>query len=107
MASCKHNAGYSVSMHQALDSHDRKLSVICIPSWLCESRLPVRLVQIFTTVLVMLIGTAVYYLDRFWGSSVLLQLFIDYLWPASGAFGPFVGSLPPMQCHGAFNPIKQ
>jgi hypothetical protein len=83
-------------MLQALYSHDQKLSVICIPSWFCESRLPVRLVLIFTAVLAMLLGTAVYYLDRFWGSSVLSQLFVDYQWPASGAFGPFVGSLPSM-----------
>ena len=44
------------------DSHDRKLSVICIPAWFCESRLHVRLVQIFIAVLAMLLGTAVNYL---------------------------------------------
>ena len=49
---------------------------------------------IFTAVAALLLGTAVYVLDRDWASSMLLAPFVGYQWPRSAVFGAFGGFLP-------------
>ena len=81
-------------MHQALDNQDRKLTVICTPLRFRESRLPVEFVLIFTAVLALLLGTAVYFLGRDWTHSMLLAPFAGYQWARSTVFGAIGGCLP-------------
>jgi hypothetical protein len=81
-------------MNQALDNQDRKLTVICTPLLFRESRLPVELVLIFTAVLALLLGTAVYFLGRDWTHSMLLAPFVGYQWARFTIFGAIGGCLP-------------
>lgn len=48
----------------------------------------------FTAVAALLLGTAVYVLDRNWASAMFLKPFVDYQWPRSKVFGPLGGFLP-------------
>ena len=59
-----------------------------------EPHSPVEIGLIFTAVAAMLLGTAVYFLDRDWANSMLLAPFIGYQWPKSAVFGAFGGFLP-------------
>ena len=49
---------------------------------------------VFTAVAALLLGTAVYLLDRDWASSSFLGPFVDYQWPRSALFGGVGGFLP-------------
>ena len=49
---------------------------------------------IFTAVAALLLGSAVYLLDRDWADTMLLAPFIAYQWPTSAVFGAFGGFLP-------------
>ena len=49
---------------------------------------------IITAVAALLLGTAVYLLDRDWTSTLLLSPFVAYQWPRSAMFGAFGGFLP-------------
>jgi hypothetical protein len=49
---------------------------------------------IFTAVAALLLGTAVYLLDRDWASTLVLSSFVAYQWPRSAVFGAFGGFLP-------------
>ena len=49
---------------------------------------------IFTAVTALLLGSAVYLLDRDWANTMLLAPFIAYQWPTSAVFGAFGGFLP-------------
>lgn len=59
-----------------------------------EPHSPVEIGLIFTAVAALLLGTAVYFLDRDWANSMLLAPFIGYQWPRSTVFGAFGGFLP-------------
>jgi hypothetical protein len=59
-----------------------------------ETHLPVDAVLIFTAVSAMLLGTAVYLLDRDWANTMLLQPFMAYQWPKVAVFGALGGFLP-------------
>jgi len=59
-----------------------------------EPHSPVEIGLIFTAVAALLLGTAVYFLDRDWAHSMLLVPFIGYQWPRSAVFGAFGGFLP-------------
>jgi len=50
--------------------------------------------QIISAVAALLLGSAVYLLDRDWADTMLLAPFIAYQWPTSAAFGDFGGFLP-------------
>jgi hypothetical protein len=49
---------------------------------------------IFTAVAALLLGTAVYLLDRDWANSMFLAPFAYHQWPRSAVFGAFGGFLP-------------
>ena len=59
-----------------------------------EPHSPVEISLISTAVAALLLGTAVYFLDRDWANSMLLTPFIGYQWPKSAVFGYFGGFLP-------------
>ena len=59
-----------------------------------EPHSPVETGLIFTAVAALLLGTAVYFLDRDWANTMLLAPFIAYQWPTSAVFGAFGGFLP-------------
>ena len=48
----------------------------------------------FTAVAALLLGTAVYFLDRNWANTMFLAPFIVYQWPTFAVFGEFGGFLP-------------
>ena len=49
---------------------------------------------VVTAVLALLLGAAVYLLERDWGSSLLLERFAPYQWPGVPVFGVMAGCLP-------------
>ena len=49
---------------------------------------------IISAVAALLLGSAVYLLDRDWADSMLLAPFAAYQWPTSAVFGAFGGFLP-------------
>jgi len=49
---------------------------------------------IITALAALLLGTAVYLLDRNWASAMFLEPFVDYQWSRSGVFGVVGGFLP-------------
>jgi len=49
---------------------------------------------IVTAVAALLLGAAVYFLDRDWTNSMFLEPFVEYQLPRSAAFGAFGGFLP-------------
>ena len=55
---------------------------------------PVETGLIFTAVAALLLGTAVYLLDRDWANTMFLAPFAAYQWPTSAVFGAFGGFLP-------------
>jgi hypothetical protein len=59
-----------------------------------ESWLSVKLVLIFTAVLALLLGTAVYILDRDWSSSLFLAPYNNYQQRKYTVFGVLGGNLP-------------
>ncbi len=59
-----------------------------------EPQSPVEIGLIFTAVAALLLGTAVYLLDREWANSLLLGPFVGSQWPRFGVFGVFGGFLP-------------
>ncbi len=59
-----------------------------------EPHSPVETGLIFTAVAALLLGTAVYLLDRDWANTLLLAPFVAYQWPTSAVFGAFGGFLP-------------
>ena len=56
--------------------------------------LPVETGLIISAVAALLLGSAVYLLDRDWSDTMLLAPFIAYQWPTSAAFADFGGFLP-------------
>jgi len=59
-----------------------------------EPHSPVESGLIFTAVAALLLGTAVYFLDRDWADTMLLAPFISYQMPRSAVFGAIGGFLP-------------
>jgi hypothetical protein len=59
-----------------------------------EPRCPVETGLIFTAVAALLLGSAVYLLDRDWANTMILAPFAAYQWPTSTVFGAFGGFLP-------------
>jgi hypothetical protein len=59
-----------------------------------KSNLPVEAGLVISAVAVLLLGSAVYLLDRDWADSMLLHSFIAYQWPKSTVFGALDGVLP-------------
>jgi hypothetical protein len=59
-----------------------------------EPNSSVEAILIFTAVSALLLGSAVYFLDRDWADTMLLQPFITYQWPKSTVFGALGGVLP-------------
>jgi hypothetical protein len=57
-------------------------------------QLPVATGLVISTVVALLLGTAVYLLDRDWENIMLLHPFIAYQWPKSAVFGALGGVLP-------------
>lgn len=55
---------------------------------------PVETGLIVTAVAALLLGSAVYLLDRDWADTMLLAPFSAYQWPTSAVFGAFGGCLP-------------
>ena len=49
---------------------------------------------IVTAVSALLLGTAVYLLDRDWADSLFMESFTDYQWSRSGMFGTLGGFMP-------------
>ena len=49
---------------------------------------------VISAVAALLIGSAVYFLDRDWTSVMFLEPFVGYQWPMSTVFGAFGGFLP-------------
>jgi len=47
-----------------------------------------------SAVAALLLGTAVYLLDRDWGRAMILEPFVQYQWSRSAVFGAFGGFLP-------------
>lgn len=75
----------------------------CLLTVLAGSTTPVRIREpylktevglIFTAVAALLLGTAVYFLDRDWANSMFLAPFANHQWPRSAVFGAFGGFLP-------------
>jgi hypothetical protein len=81
-------------MCQVLGNRNRKPFVICTLTKIHQPRLPVELVLIFTAVLGLLLGTAVYFLDRDWSSSLFLAPYIEYQWTRYAVFGVLGRNLP-------------
>lgn len=65
-----------------------------VPALSRELHCPVETGLIFSAVGALLLGTAVYLLDRDWADSMFLEPFIAYQWPTSAVFGVFGGFLP-------------
>ena len=59
-----------------------------------ERHSPVEIGLIVTAVAALLLGTAVYVLDRNWANSISLGIFVEYQWPRSAMFGALGGFLP-------------
>lgn len=59
-----------------------------------ELRSVVEAGLIFSAVTALLLGSAVYLLDRDWADTMLLAPFIAYQWPTSAVFGALGGFLP-------------
>jgi len=59
-----------------------------------EPHSPIEAGLIFTAVAALLLGSAVYFLDRDWADTMLLAPFIAYQWPTSAVFGALGGYLP-------------
>jgi hypothetical protein len=81
-------------MHQTLGNKNREPSVICTHLQIHKPRLTVEFVLIFTAVLGLLLGTAVYFLDRDWSSALFLAPYIEYQWPRYAVFGVLGRNLP-------------
>jgi hypothetical protein len=60
-------------------------------------------VLIFTAVAALLLGAAVYVLDRDWASSMFLEPLADYQWQRSAVFGAFGRFLPALTHAYAFS----
>jgi hypothetical protein len=75
-------------------SRIQDLQINSTPELSRAPRSAVQIELIFTAVVALLLGTAVYLLDRDWTSSMFLEPFIDYQWPRSAVFGAVGGSLP-------------
>ena len=59
-----------------------------------EPNSPVQATLILTAVAALLLGSVVYFLDRYWGDTILLAPFTAYQWPRSSVFGTLGGYLP-------------
>lgn len=59
-----------------------------------EPHSPLEIGLILTAVAALLLGTAVYLLDRDWAHSMFLAPFVNYQWLRSAVFGAFGGFLP-------------
>lgn len=80
-----------------------RVTTACLLTVLAGSSTPVRIREpysktelglIFTAVAALLLGTAVYFLDRDWANSMFLAPFANHQWPRSAVFGAFGGFLP-------------
>lgn len=70
----------------------RRLTPLGMHSEYASKLIPIGLAS--TAVAALLLGTAVYLLDRDWASSSFLAPFVDYQWPRSAVFGAVGGFLP-------------
>jgi hypothetical protein len=59
-----------------------------------ELRSAVEAGLVFSAVTALLLGSAVYLLDRDWADTMLLAPFIAYQWPTSAVFGALGGGMP-------------
>ena len=69
-----------------------------------EPHSPIEAGLIFTAVAALLLGSAVYFLDRDWADTMLLAPFLAYQGPKSTVFG-FVGGFLPALLHAYAIPV--